>query len=443
MPLKRYKIITEMRKIVLATFGSLGDLHPYLAIARVLKNHGDQVTVVTHPHYREVVERAGFSFISMRPGPEDVGPEELWTKKANDSSRGTEFVVRELVLPYLSDNFRVLMEATEGCDLIIAHLLTFAAPVVAQKRGIPWISCVLQPSVFFSAYDPPSLGPLSFLSGRKLFGPSISRFILNWITGATRNWLSPVNSLRTEVGLPAISENQLIRYFSPHRTLALFPKPFASPQPDWPENVRQVGFPFFGKEEKHRLSEPLLKFITNGPAPFVFTLGSAIVQMETDFFKIAFEAVKNRGIRAVFLTGKEAKNLPEEVRLNLQVFVSEYEPFPALFPLCKAIVHQCGIGTTSQALSAGKPQILIPFAHDQPDNANRVKKLGIGLVIPARRLNIQRLSAAIKEITEEEAYMHKAEIFSRLVITDSFSTRIVEALDKFAKIENSAPDPCS
>lgn len=432
-----------MRKIVLATFGSLGDLHPYMAIARVLRNQGDQVTIVTHPHYRAVVEMEGFSFISMRPGPEDVGPEEVWTKKANHSTRGTEFVVRNLVLPYLSDNYCVLMEATEGCDLIISHLLTFVVPVVAEKRGIPWVSCVLQPSVFFSAYDPPSLGPLSFFSGRKFFGPSVSRFILKRIAGATRNWLSPINSLRTEIGLPVISENQLIRYFSPHRTLALFPKPFASPQPDWPENVRQVGFPFFGKEEKHGLSEPILKFLANGPAPFVFTLGSAIVQMETDFFKIAFEAVKKSGIRAVFLVGKEAKNLPAEASVNLQVFISEYEPFPALFPLCQAIVHQCGIGTTSQALSSGKPQILIPFAHDQPDNANRVKKLGIGLVIPAQRLNIRRLSSAIQEITENKFYLHKAEIFSRLVITDSFSTRIVEALDKFAKIENSAPDSCS
>jgi len=432
-----------MRKIVLATFGSLGDLHPYMAIARVLRNQGDQVTIVTHPHYRAVVEMAGFSFISMRPGPEDVGPEEVWTKKANHSTRGTEFVVRNLVLPYLNDNYIVLMEATEGCDLIISHLLTFVVPVVAEKRGIPWVSCVLQPSVFFSAYDPPSLGPFSILSGIKFFGPSVSRLILNRITGETRNWLSRVNILRKEVGLPLVKENQLVRYFSPHRTLALFPKPFSSPQPDWPDNVRQVGFSFFGKEEKQGVSEPLLKFIKNGPAPLLFTLGSAIVQMETDFFKIAFEAVKKRGIRAIFLVGKEAKNLPAEARVSLHVFISEYEPFATLFPHCQAIVHQCGIGTTSQALSAGKPQILIPFAHDQPDNANRVKKLGIGLVVPAGQLNRRRLIAAIEEITENKIYCQKAEIFSRLVITDSFSTKIVEALDKFAKIENSAPDPCS
>ena len=423
-----------MRKIVLVTVGSLGDLHPYLAVAGALRNHGDYVTIVTHPHYKELVEKGGFSFIPMRPGPDDVGPVDLWMNKANDSLRGTEFIVRELILPYIEDNYRVLMEATEDCDLIISHLLTFAAPLVAEKRGIPWISCVLQPSAMFSAFDPPLLGSYGLFAGLKLLGPLFHQMIFTILSRSTRNLFLPVYALREREGLPLIKENQLIRFFSPYRTLALFPEHFATPQSDWPKNLRQIGFPLFGKGETLKLPDSLLKFVTNGSAPFVFTLGSAIVQMESNFFDVAYEAVKRTGIRAIFLTGDNAKNIPVEAGQNLRIYLSDYESFSALFPLCKAVVHQCGVGTTSQALSAGLPQILVPFAHDQPDNANRVKKLKLGINLPAKKLTVKRLTAAINEIVINESYSRKAVTLAPLFDNGNFSRNVIEALDDFAKI---------
>ena len=425
-----------MRKIVLVTLGSLGDLHPYLAVAWALRNHGDYVTIVTHPHYKELVEKGGFSFIPMRPGPDDVGPVDLWMKQANDPLRGTEFIVRKLILPYIEDNYQVLMEATEYCDLIISHLLTFAAPLVAEKRGIPWVSCVLQPSALFSAFDPPLLGSLTLFEGVRFLGPFFHKMIFNLVSRSTRSLFLPVFALREREGLPVIKENQLIRYFSPYRTMALFPEHFATQQPDWPKNLCQVGFPLYGKTEMVNLPDPLLKFIANGPAPFVFTLGSAVVQMESNFFEVACEAVKKSGIRAIFLTGDNPKNIPAEATYNLRIYLSEYESFAALFPLCKAVVHQCGVGTTSQALSAGLPQILVPFAHDQPDNAIRVKKLGLGINLPAKRLTVERLTIAINEIQKNESYSRKAVSLAQLFDNGNFNKNVVEALDDFAKIKD-------
>ena len=425
-----------MRNIVLATLGSLGDLHPYLAIGKVLANHGDNVTIVTHSHYREIVEKAGFMFIPMRPGPEDVGPEELWIKQANATFRGTEYVIRKLILPHLDDNYRVLMEATVGCDLIISHTLTFAAPIVAQKRGIQWVSIVLQPSAFFSAFDPPTIGSLNFIFNNRLFGPSITRFIFRIADFITKKWFISVYELHTEAGLPLTNKNPLISNFSPYKTLALFPQFLAGSQPDWPDNVSQVGFPLFGDEETPDLSGSLLGFISNGSAPIVFTLGSAIVQMESNFFVVAFQAVIRRGVRAVFLVGDKAQNVPPEAFENPDIFISGYEPFSALFPLCSVIVHQCGIGTTAQAISAGKPQILVPFAHDQPDNARRIKKLRIGVVIPARSLTVSNLSSAIKKVTENGLFLIKARSFSRRLKMDNFSGNIIKALETFGKNNN-------
>jgi rhamnosyltransferase subunit B len=433
MPQEITNNIEDMRKVVLVTLGSLGDLHPYMAVARVLRNHGDSVTIVTHPNYEELVESAGFAFIPMRPGPDDFGPVDLWMKQANDSLRGTEFIVRKLILPYVEDNYRVLMEATRECDLIISHLLTFAAPLVAEKRGIPWVSLVLQPSAMFSAFDPPLLGSYRLFAGLKLLGPSFHKMVFTVLSRSTRNLFLPVFALREQEGLPLIKENQLIRYFSPYRTLALFPEHFALPQSDWPKNLCQVGFPLYGKTETAKLPDQLLKFIADGSAPFVFTLGSAIVQMENNFFEVAYEAVKRTGIRAIFLVGDQPKNVPPEAALNLQVFISGYESFAALFPLCKAVVHQCGIGTTSQALSAGLPQILVPFAHDQPDNANRVKTLGMGITLPAKKLTVERLVSAITEITNNESYSRKALSLAQLFDNGNFDRNVTDALSDFGK----------
>jgi len=425
-----------MRRIVLVTLGSLGDLHPYLAVAGALRSNGDYVTIVTHPNYKELVEKGGFTFIPMRPGPDDVGPVDLWMKKANDSFRGTEFIVRKLILPYLEDNYNVLMEVTKDCDLIIAHLLTFAAPLVAEKRGIPWISCVLQPSALFSAFDPPLLGNFRLFEGVRFLGPLFHKTIFNLISHSTRNLFLPVFALREREGLPVIKKNQLIRYFSPYRTMALFPEHFAEQQPDWPKNLRQVGFPLYGKNETVKLSDPLQKFIANGSVPFVFTLGSAVVQMENNFFEVACEAIKRTGIRAIFLTGDNTKNIPAVAAHNHNIYLSKYESFAALFPFCKAVVHQCGIGTTSQALSAGLPQILVPFAHDQPDNAYRVKNLGLGIILPAKKLTVERLSKAILRILVNESYSRKAVSLVQLFDNGNFSRKVIDALDDYEKICN-------
>ena len=417
-----------MRRVVLTTFGSYGDLHPYVGMARVLKAHGDEVTLVTHPEYREVVESAGVAFVPAPPGLDDLGSEAVWAAQANDPVRGLDFIARRLILPYLKDHYRVLLDATRGCDLILSHLLTFAAPLVAQKRGIPWLSCVLQPATFFSAHDPPALSPAPWLPRLRFLGPAFFRVLSRSLAGATRKWFAPVDELRAEAGLPAAPAHPLLAGFSPHGTLALFPEAFASPQPDWPVNVRQVGFPLFDRESTGELSPGLREFLAAGPAPAVFTLGTAIVLMETPFFEIAYRAAQEAGLRAVFLVGRKARGLPSAAAADPRVFVSGYEPFSALFPACRVLVHQCGIGTTAQALAAGRPQVPVPFAHDQPDNARRVCELGLGVTVPANRLSVRRLVAALHAVTADPAYLENARAFARKLNAESFPPRLLAAV---------------
>lgn len=412
----------------MTTFGSYGDLNPYLAMGKVLQSHGHVITLATHAEYREQVERLGFRFVPVKPGLDDLGPQEDWAAKANHSLFGTEFIVRTLILPYLNDGYATLRQAAEGQDLMIAHLLTFAAPLIAEELKIPWLSTALQPSVFFSAYDPPTLGFLTILPRLKFLGPSFMGWFLKQLARPTNSWLKPLSDLRAKIGLPPSSRNALVDGFSPYGTLTLFPPAFSAPQPDWPSGVTQIGFPLFDEELTKEISPGLKDFLEAGPPPVVFTLGTAIVRMETNYFEVAYEAVRELSLRAVFLVGKTPRRVPQAAYSDLNVHISGYEPFSGLFPYAAANVHQCGIGTTSQALAAGRPQIMVPFAHDQPDNARRLAKLGVGHTIPARRLNVRRLVEALTLVTKDRRYLERASQLVPELQLAGFDQRLTDAV---------------
>ncbi len=323
-----------------------------------------------------------------------------------------EFIARKLIVPYINENYETLMSATEDCDLIISHVLTFVSPIVAEKRNIPWLTVMLQPSTILSAYDPSAFSFAVNLPKLKFLGPAFFSFLFKVMAAVSKHWFKPVFELRHNVGLPKSSANPLMKYFSPYATLALFPASFAAPQKDWPVNTFQLGFPLYEEPDKP-LSENVTDFLNQGEAPVVFTLGTAVVEMKSDFFKIAYKAIKQTKVRAIFLVGNNPDHISDDMSEDEQICISGYESYPLLFPKCKAIVHQCGIGTTSQALYSGKPQILIPFAHDQPDNAHRVKKLGCGVIVFAKQLSVEKLVNAIKEIGINEKYRENAEKIQR------------------------------
>ena len=420
-----------MRKILLTTFGSYGDLHPYIAMARVFKANGDEVTIATHTDYRDQVERIGARFVPVRPGLEELGPQESWSAKANHWLTGVEFITKSIIMPYLADGYTAIKAAAVGHDLIISHVLCFATPLVAEELGIPWVSTVLQPASFFSAYDPPSLGFLSILPRLKFLGPKRMRWLLQTLAKRTESWLQPLTDFRRQHGFPPSTRNVLIDGFSPYGTLALFSSSFCPPQPDWPASTQQIGFPLFDEETTSEISPELKTFLDAGPPPVIFTLGSAIVMMQTPYYEIAYQAVKKLGLRAVFLVGKNPQRVPAAAMSDSQIHVSAYEPFSKLFPHGTANVHQCGIGTTSQALASGRPQVLVPFAHDQPDNARRVVELGCGQAISASRLSVRRMVAALKAVTESTSITGQARSFAENLDAKGFDQRLLVSTKQF------------
>ena len=144
------------KRIVLSTFGSFGDIHPYMAIATELRARGHQPVIATSELYREKMEAAGFEFASVRPHiPPPQEQDQAMMENVMNPKSGAGFLLNEMLFPFVREGYEDLLTAVEGADLLFTHPISFAGPLVAQMTGIPWVSSVLAPVSFFSAYDPP------------------------------------------------------------------------------------------------------------------------------------------------------------------------------------------------------------------------------------------------------------------------------------------------
>lgn len=401
-----------MSRFLLTAQGSLGDLHPYIAVARSLINHGQKAVLATAEEYREPVEGAGVGFAPVRPGFAEMGDYQTLVTRAFDVRRGPEYLIRELIMPHQRSAYNDLWSASEDVDFLVSHPLAYALQIVAEKRGLPWAATVLSPMSFVSCYDPPTIPSALWFDRLRPFRPWLHRPVFGLVKLLLRRWERPVGDLRRELSLPPKSRPAMFEgQFSPLLNLALFDQELAAPQPDWPPHVTICGAPLYdGADPDQAVLEDLRNFLASGDPPLVFALGSSAVWLAGDFWHKAIAASIELGRRAVLITGaQQLENLPEGVRAY------SYLPYSKIFPEALAIIHQAGIGTLAQALRAGRPQLIVPVAFDQPDNARRAAILGAARVLHFRDVTVNRLTADLRQLLAAPHYRQKSwEIAGRL-----------------------------
>jgi UDP:flavonoid glycosyltransferase YjiC (YdhE family) len=306
---------------------------------------------------------------------------------------------RELFLPALRDSYADTLAAVEGADLLVSQV-PLAARLVAEKTGIAWASTIHIPLFFFSAHDLPVFPTLPGLTRRfRRLGPRFWGPVLSTAKWATRRLARPWDELRSELGLPPAHDHPLGDSHSPHLVLALFSGQFAEKQPDWPRQSVVTGFPFF--DEGVGMPADLERFLDDGPPPIVFTMGTAVSNNAGRFYEDSVSAVKQLGSRAVLILN-DSRNRPADLPKGVIAF--DYAPFSKLFPRAAAIVHHGGIGTTGLVLRAGRPALVMPCAWDQPDNANRVVRLGVARSIPRHRFTARRAAGELSRLLGDTRY---------------------------------------
>jgi UDP:flavonoid glycosyltransferase YjiC (YdhE family) len=419
-----------MPRIVIATFGSFGDVHPYIALGKGLLARGHSVTIATTERYRAKVEREGIGFHAVRPDFQALGDETEILRRVYDPRRGAEYLVRELFMRHIADSFDDLDVAARDADLLVGHALAYGLPLLARSRGLPWASTVLSPMVFMSAWDPPILPPMPWLRGIHRFSPRLYRWVFGRLKGLSRSWSDPLRRFACERGLPQPDGDPLFEgKFSPHLTLAMFSPLLATAQLDWPAHVRITGFPFHDDNAVDgAASASLAAFLDAGEAPIVFTLGSSATFVANEFFHRSAAIAARLGRRAVLVTGP----LPEPLAIEApdNVFVAGYAPYSNVFPRAAAIVHNGGVGTLAQGMRAGKPMLVVPFSHDQPDNAERAARLGIARVIPQARFSVERGEAALAGLLGDPRHAANASTVSRRMAGEDGVAAACDALER-------------
>jgi UDP:flavonoid glycosyltransferase YjiC (YdhE family) len=380
-----------LARVLFTTFGSYGDIHPYMAIGIELQKRGHAVTIATSSSYAAKITSEGLGFHPVRP---DVSLEDkALLAYVMDARRGSERILRYIGAD-VRQSYEDTLPAARQADLIVTHPITFGGVMAAEKLGSPWISTVLAPISFLSAWDPPVPAPTPWIVKVRALGPGWMRLIWQLAKYDTRRWIKPVLALRRELGLPDRGNPLFDGSHSPRLALALFSRCLAEPQPDWPPQTLVTGFPFFDRHHEQAQVEPALhRFLSDGPPPVVFTLGSSAVGAAGDFYRDSLQAIGKMGVRALLLTGSHPQGLPET--LPAGVMAVSYAAHSEVFPRASAIVHQGGIGTTAQAMRAGRPALIVPFAHDQFDNAERVRRLGAAEVVYRSRYNALTAETAL------------------------------------------------
>jgi rhamnosyltransferase subunit B len=395
-------------RIVLSSFGTLGDIHPLIALALELRRRGHVPVLAVPELFRAKIAALGLEFAPVGPilNPED----NQLIAMLMDIRKGTERTLREILFPAIRQSYLELLavvQANGGADLLLAGELVYQAPIVAEVTGIPWASFVLAPLSFFSRYDAPVLPPYPMLARLQPALPGMGRVIARFARWVTRSWPEPIYQLRSELGLGRGPDPIFEAKHSPYLVLAMFSPLLGEPQPDWPASTKVTGFVFYdGDAGQQALSPEIESFLQQGPPPLVFTLGSAAVLDAGDFYQQSALAAGLTGQRAVLLVGSDPRNVPQQVPSN--ICIANYAPYSGIFPRAAVIVHQGGVGTTAQALSSGKPMLVMPYSHDQPDNARRVRRLGVARVIRRKKYTAELAASRIELLLGKSSIRRRA-----------------------------------
>jgi UDP:flavonoid glycosyltransferase YjiC (YdhE family) len=376
---------------VLCTLGTRGDIAPFAAMARALRANGHRVTILSNAQWRDLARAADAEFEPIAP-PDPP-------QNGRDDMR----FFREHVLPSFKRSFDLMQElrAAGRRFVVVYRSNMLGAEAFAQLNNAIDVRVALQPSALPSVHAPP--WPLSLIAS--IPAPEYLRHrIIDGVYAAGRafsGYARHTRAFRRKLGLSARRTNA-----SNAPILLLCPRWFATPPPDWPANLSCVGFPFWDDANP---DEALEGFIRDNGAPIVFTPGTGI--NDPSSMRLMASAVCRRLRRPGVVLSPHASIADERD----SIIVRPFADLSALLPHACAFVHHGGIGSTAQALRAGTPQLIFPGRFDQPDNAMRIARLGLGAAVMSRRASTTQVADLLSALIHDEGIIQRLRDVSRSV----------------------------
>lgn len=391
-----------MARIAILTAGSHGDVHPYLGVGRALAQRGHDVTVAVNAAFERAVAESGLRFAAMGE-PVDL------VALIKDSGvlhplLGSMRVIAMLMdaAPQVLKDFAALLDR-ERPDAVLLHHICLFARELCEQRGIPSASGALSPAAWFSRLDPVPASLRSTGRAARVVARAIGPLV---VPALLRTADRPLNRLRRTLGLPPKRAVLRDEWLGGNRQLGLWSPHFRAPMADDPPASTICGFPFYDGPPDAPLDAGVEAFLSAGPPPLVFCLGTTSVHAPGTFYADAIEASRRLRRRALLLAADAA---PDINGRGLQgVHAASYAPLSKVLPRAEAAIVHGGIGSTSQALRAGKPVLVIAVANDQFNNGVRACDLGAGLMLTRSRVTASRLTDRLERLLGSESIARRA-----------------------------------
>lgn len=421
-----------MSKIFLLPHGTAGDVLPYIWLGRQLIQRGHSVTMIWVESFQPAAERAGIHYVPM-PGAgfeKLLRNPDLWLP--HKGLQAGFAYAGECMADYIKA-FTTSVEHNGMPALLVAPHINFAARFLREKHGLPLISVVLYPPAFISAHE--ICGGMLCAGLMRMLPVFVRKIILALVMPYDRFAMPHVRRNCHENGVPPPRNLQRHWWLSPDGVLALFPGWYGKAQPDWPVNTLQWDFPLEDLAEERAMSPELVAFLAAGEKPVVFTPGTGNLHAR-EFFETALELCTRLGCRAVFVT-RELGQVPD--RLPDTVLAVKYAPFSTLLQHASVFVHHGGIGTTAQGFKAGVPQFIVFMGFDQPDNAERLERMGAGVGLDIRKFDCRRALPLLRKCLEDAAMRQNAADCTKRLLENRPSTSVLmEWLEQRMQPSNSS-----
>jgi len=426
--------------VLILTYGTRGDVQPYIALGQGIKRSGHCVSLSTSERFRNTVEDAGLQYEFMNDGMLAL----LEAPEGQDMLENTnnifDVVRRTLgLIKKVSPIQRALVEESWAAaqrsrpDIIVFHPKAFIAPSIAEKLGVPVAMALVVPGLVPTGEYPNMILPriklggwynkLSYRFVNQLIGLSVAKHVRAWRSENDLPKTKGFNLLYAADGVPIPALHGCSEL--------IFPRP-----DDWPPTATMCGYWHADGYQSYSPSLELEAFLATGPPPVYVGFGSMKGRNPERLASIIIEALQKAGVRGILATGwggLEAESLPETI------FKTDQVPHAWLFPRVSAVVHHGGAGTTAAALHAGKPSVVVPFFGDQPFWGYHVRRLSAGSApIPLKKLTVEKLKAAIQEITTSKAIIDQAEVLGVKLREENGVENAVSMIESLATRPNQA-----
>lgn len=416
-------------QITVIAGGSRGDVQPYVALGKGLKEAGHTVRVLAPQDYQDLITVYGLEFFDMGGGVKTMAQSQIQDiveqgnilKILTVTGKGAQ----QLALQSATNG----LVACQGSDLILAGFAGLSNGVaLAEKLRIPFLQAHLMPFTptnEFPSVLTPQLPQTRFtkwangLSHRfaqqmmwQMLRSADTQARTQVLKMAPAPFLGPFASLQRE-------SQPIIYGYSPQ---------VIPPPADWPDYIDVTGYWFLEPPAGWAPPSDLVNFLQAGAPPIYVGFGSMLSRKPEETADLVLKALAHTGQRAVLSSGwggLKKDNLPKTV------FMVDSIPHSWLFPKMAAVVHHGGAGTTGAGLCAGIPSIITPFFGDQPFWGQRVYALGVGpSPIPRRHLTVNNLAEAIQCAVTNKTMQKNAADLGERIRAENGITQAVTVIEK-------------